>query len=203
MLVYMIRHGETYNNADAVFPLDDTELNDNGMAQAREAGKNIKNISFDAIYSSPIFRVKQTLKTMGINEYITDDRLRDIGTGDLTGKKITEITSIDPDWYATFQDNVENRYNVEKFSVLKKRVKEFIDSIPENENKKILIATHLEPIRGMYSLATGVEGLPLTKLEISNCSISIFSVNNSKIELKGFNWLPLQDYVDRKNKSFN
>ncbi|AGO60232.1 MULTISPECIES: histidine phosphatase family protein [Ferroplasma] len=203
MLVYMVRHGETYNNASAVFPLDDTELNENGLEQARETGKYLEQLYFDAVYSSPVLRVKQTLENMGIDRYITDNRLRDIGTGKLTGMKITEIESKDPAWYSTFQDGVENRYGVEKFSDLKKRVKEFIGSISGNGFKKVLIATHLEPIRGMYSLSTGVEGLPLTSLEISNCSISIFSVEGFDIELKGFNWLPLNNYPDRKNKSFN
>ncbi len=203
MLIYMVRHGETHNNVEVVFPLDNTELTGNGIAQAREAGRNIENISFDAIYSSPVIRVKETLENMGIHKYVVDERLRDIGTGKLTGRKIVEVASEDPNWYATFQDGVENKYNVEKFSELKERVKEVINSISAKGFKRVLIATHLEPIRGMYSLATGVEGLPLTRLEISNCSISVFSVKNSDIELKGFNWLPLQLYVDAKNKSFN
>ncbi|WP_290704934.1 histidine phosphatase family protein [Ferroplasma sp. Type II] len=91
---------------------------------------------------------------------------------------------------------------MEKFSELKKRVKNFIDSISQMDYNSVLVATHLEPIRGMFSLATEINGLPLTKLEIGNCSISVFSMNNGNIELKGFNWLPLQNYNGNKNKSF-
>ncbi len=202
MLVYMIRHGETYNNAEAVFPLDNTELNEKGVLQARDAGKYIRDINFDAVYTSPILRVIETLNNMGIHEYTKDDRLMDIGTGKLTGKKIVEIASLDPNWYTTFQDGVENRYGVEKFSELKKRIKNFMDSISQMDYGSVLVATHLEPIRGMFSLATKINGLPLTKLEISNCSISVFSMNDGNIELKGFNWLPLHNYNGNKNKSF-
>ncbi|EQB72071.1 MAG: hypothetical protein AMDU4_FER2C00155G0006 [Ferroplasma sp. Type II] len=65
MLVYMIRHGETYNNAEAVFPLDNTELNEKGVLQARDAGKYIRDINFDAVYTSPILRVIETSKQHG------------------------------------------------------------------------------------------------------------------------------------------
>ena len=203
MLLYFVRHGETYNNVEGVFPLDNTELTEKGKEEAFEAGKYLKEIRFDALFSSPISRVQDTLKIMGYEKYTVNPLLRDVGTGDLTGKKITEITAKDPEWYATFQDNVENKYNVEKFSSVKRRVLEFTESIARLNYKNVLIGTHLEPIRAMFSVATLTEGLPLTKLEIGNCSISVFAVNGKTIELKGFNWYPLNKYNDSRNKSFN
>jgi broad specificity phosphatase PhoE len=203
MLLYFVRHGETYNNIEAVFPLNNTELTEKGKKEALDTGRYLKRVKFDAIFSSPISRVQDTLKIMGFDKYATDPLLKDVETGDLAGRKITEVTAKDPEWYATFQDGVENRYNVEKFSSVKRRVVEFTSSIEANNYKNVLIATHLEPIRAMFSIATLTEGLPLTKLEIGNCSISIFSLNDKRIELKGFNWYPLENYKDSKNKSFN
>ncbi len=203
MLLYFVRHGETYNNVEAVFPRDNTELTEKGKEEAFETGKYLKKIKFDAVFSSPIQRVKDTLKIMGYKEYTTNPLLRDVGTGDLEGKKMSEITAKDPQWYETFQDGVANKYNVEKFSSVKKRLIEFTSSISDHDYKTVLIATHLEPIRAMFSIATLTEGFPLTKLEIGNCSISIFSLYGNVIEMKGFNWYPLNSYNDSKNKSFN
>ena len=203
MLLYFVRHGETYNNIEAVFPLNNTELTENGKKEAAETGKYLKEIKFDTVFSSPISRVQDTLKIMGFEKYTTDPLLRDVETGDLAGRKISEITAKDPEWYTTFQDGVENRYNVEKFSNVKRRVRDFTSSIADGKYRNVLIATHLEPIRAMFSIATLTEGLPLTRLEIGNCSISIFSLNENRIELKGFNWYPLKNYEDSKNKSFN
>ncbi len=203
MLLYFVRHGETYNNVEAVFPLDDTELTENGKREAIQTGKYLKEIEFDSVFSSPISRVQNTLKIMGFEEYTTSALLRDVGTGDLTGKKMADITAKDPEWYATFQDGVENRYHVEKFSSVKRRMQEFTSSISDHDYRRVLIGTHLEPIRAMFSIATLTEGMPLTKLEIGNCSISVFSLHGETIELKGFNWYPLENYTDSKNKSFN
>lgn len=203
MLLYFVRHGETYNNVQAVFPLDDTELTERGKKEALETGRYLKLIKFDAVFSSPISRVQDTLKIMGFEKYTTSGLLRDVDTGDLAGKKISEITAIDPEWYATFQDGVENRYSVEKFSGVKRRMQEFATLITDSGYQKVLVATHLEPIRAMFSLATLTEGLPLTKLEIGNCSISVFSLHGGTLELKGFNWYPLENYTDSKIKSFN
>lgn len=203
MLLYFVRHGETYNNVEAVFPRDDTELTENGKRQALETGKYLKGTKFDYVFSSPIPRVQNTLKIMGFEKYTTDALLRDVDTGDLTGKKMSDIAAMDPEWYATFQDGVENRYNVEKFSSVKKRMDKFTSSISDRGYQRVLIGTHLEPIRAMFSIATLTEGMPLTKLEIGNCSISVFSLHENTVELKGFNWYPLENYTDSKNKSFN
>ena len=197
MLLYFVRHGETYNNIEAVFPLDNTELTEKGKKEAFDTGRYLKGIKFDAVFSSPILRVLATLKIMGIDQYKTDPLLKDVDTGDLAGRKISAVTAKDPEWYATFQDGVENRYNVEKFSSVKRRVVEFTSSIGADNYKNVLIATHLEPIRAMFSIATLTEGLPLTKLEIGNCSISIFSLNENRIELKGFNYLEVWNFYEK------
>ena len=55
-----------------------------------------------------VFRNSRTNITynMGIHEYTKDDRLMDIGTGKLTGKKIVEIASLDPNWYTDVKNSI-------------------------------------------------------------------------------------------------
>ena len=60
-------------------------------------------------------------------------------SGKLTGKKIVEIASLDPNWYTTFQDGVENRYGVEKFSELKKRIKNFMASMKISGKDRVIL----------------------------------------------------------------
>ncbi len=202
MIIYFVRHGQTYNNVEKIFPYKDTDLTPKGIEQAEELSKYIKEIKFDAVYASPYKRVKHTVEILTGNNYTTDDRLVDIDTGTLLGKTIAEVTKKDKSWYSTFQDGIYNTYNVEKFSSVKSRILDFIKYMDSKNYEKILVATHLEPIRAAFSLATGVEGMPLTSLEISNCSVSVFSYLDLKLYLKSFNWLILNDYIDNKNKSF-
>ena len=45
----------------------DYPLNENGIAQAREAAKKLNGIAFDAVYSSPLIRALQTAKIIAPN----------------------------------------------------------------------------------------------------------------------------------------
>ncbi len=202
MILYFIRHGQTFDNLKGIFPDKFTELTEKGKNEAKEIKDYIKNINFDAVYSSPFIRTVKTTEIITDKKYIKDDRLIDVNTGDLEGKSIEEISKKDKLWYSTFQDISNNKYHVELFNDVKKRLNDFINDIKNKNYEKVLIVTHLEPVRAMYSLSTETEGMPLTKIEISNCSISIFTYIDDKLFLKALNWLPLKNYENIKNKSF-
>lgn len=201
MILYFIRHGQTFDNLKGIFPGKFTELTEKGINEAKEIKDYIKNINFDAVYSSPFIRTVQTTEIITDKKYIKDDRLIDVNTGDLEGKSIEEISKKDKLWYSTFQGD-NNKYHVELFNDVKKRLNDFINDIKNKNYEKVLIVTHLEPVRAMYSLATETNGMPLTKIEINNCSISIFTYIDDKLFLKVLNWLPLKNYENIKNKSF-
>jgi len=201
MILYFIRHGQTFDNLKGVFPDKFTELTEKGKDEAKEIKDYIKNIDFDAVYSSPFIRTVKTTEIITDKKYITDNRLIDVNTGDLEGKSIEEISKKDKSWYSTFQ-GFNNKYHVELFNDVKKRLNDFINDIKDKNYEKVLIVTHLEPVRAMYSLSTETEGMPLTKIEINNCSISIFTHIDGKLFLKVLNWLPLKNYENVKNKSF-
>jgi broad specificity phosphatase PhoE len=202
MILYFVRHGQTVDNLNMVFPDKFTELTENGKKEAKELKEYIKDINFDAIYSSPFRRTVQTTEILTDKNYIKDNRLIDVNTGNLEGKSIEEISKNDKLWYSAFQDSNNNRYNVELFDNVKKRLNNFINDIKDNGYERVLVVTHLEPVRAMYSLATQTEGLPLTKIEINNCSVSVFSYTDGNLYLKVLNWLPIKNYGNEKNKSF-
>jgi len=201
MILYFIRHGQTFDNLKGIFPDKFTELTEKGINEAKEIKDYIKNIDFDAVYSSPFIRTVQTTEIITDKKYIKDDRLIDVNTGDLEKKSIEEISKKDKLWYSTFQ-GANNKYHVELFNDVKKRLNDFINDIKDKNYEKVLIVTHLEPVRAMYSLATETNGMPLTNIEINNCSISIFTHIDDKLFLKVLNWLPLKNYENIKNKSF-
>ena len=95
MILYFIRHGQTFNNVKGVFPDKFTELTEKGKNEAKEINEYIKNINFDAVYSSPFIRTVETTEIVTDKDYIKDDRLRDVYTGDLEGKSIAETSKND------------------------------------------------------------------------------------------------------------
>ncbi len=89
MELYIIRHGETVWNSKGLLQGNkDIELNENGIAAAKAFGKEIKNLYFDRVYSSPLNRAYTTAKliTQGKNiPIIKDERLRELSFGDCEG----------------------------------------------------------------------------------------------------------------------
>jgi broad specificity phosphatase PhoE len=61
--VYLIRHGDAIPGPDEIIPggiYDDLPLSKSGRAQAQKVAERLKNVQFDAAYSSPLLRCRQT-----------------------------------------------------------------------------------------------------------------------------------------------
>lgn len=61
MLIYIIRHGETYGNLNGD-GFTETDLTPNGKRQAALLGERFKNEKIDKIYTSPLIRAVKTAK---------------------------------------------------------------------------------------------------------------------------------------------
>ena len=71
--LYLIRHGETYENQNHIFQgVLDTKLTPLGLRQADALGDYFKRIAFDAAYTSPLSRARDTLT--GVLKYQQRDR---------------------------------------------------------------------------------------------------------------------------------
>lgn len=95
MEIYIIRHGETpWNEKKKLQGSVDIELNENGKELARVTGKNLADVSFDKIYSSPLKRAYETATLIRGDRDIeieTDNRLREIDFGGYEGRNAIEM----------------------------------------------------------------------------------------------------------------
>jgi len=67
MKLYIVRHGQTgYNIDNKVCGISDVELTSLGKQQAKMASEQLKDISLDMIFASPLQRAHETAKI--INE---------------------------------------------------------------------------------------------------------------------------------------
>jgi probable phosphoglycerate mutase len=114
-VIYYIRHGETQWNADARLQGNrDTELNDLGRRQAVQAGHILADLlmrdgrdkSQLPFVSSPLNRTRATMELvrgsleLPVQDYTTDDRLREIGYGKWEGFTLAEMEAADPVFFA-------------------------------------------------------------------------------------------------------
>ncbi len=94
MRIYLIRHGETDLNKQKILQgRIDFELNAYGRELARITGRALREVPFDAVYTSPLKRAKETaLLLIGENlrteqiPVIEEARIQEISFGEFEGK---------------------------------------------------------------------------------------------------------------------
>ena len=108
---------------------------------------------FDLIYSSDLVRCQQTLDMMGIEEYITDERLREVRfKSEIEGLSFNEIEKL-PSYKSKY---IEKRKRWHKYTCdetqkeFKTRIKAFLVDL--DTSKEILICSHAGTILRMLKI---------------------------------------------------
>jgi len=141
-MIYVIRHGQTdWNKEFRIQGRVDIPLNEVGIAQAKEAGKEIAGKKFDAVFCSPLTRTKQTcLHAYGEDEKIVyDARIQERDFGKQEGLKRNEV-NFEAYWTEGSQENADCG---ETITQMTNRVVEFLDELKKKyKDKEVLLVTH-------------------------------------------------------------
>lgn len=88
--IYIARHGQTqWNVKGKIQGHTNSPLTKEGIAQAKNLAKELKNIKFDAIYSSDLLRAKKTAQIVALQHRLiveTKETLRERNFGPLEGQ---------------------------------------------------------------------------------------------------------------------
>jgi len=179
---YIVRHGQTdWNVKKLIQGQKDIPLNETGELQAKILGEKLKDIKFDAVYSSDLIRAKRTAEIITIEKKLaiaTTKALRERHFGKFQGlsfasdkntsimKLVNELKAASP------QDQKE----IENDEFMISRLITFLREVAVvSPNKTILIVTHAGPIRTLlihlgwakYENFTegGIKNLAYIKLE--------------------------------------
>ena len=140
IFLYIVRHGKTISNLEAkVHGWTDSPLSELGISQAKKVGEGLKNITFNAAYSSDIKRAADTAKIiLNANKNVTPKLqelfgLREWNYGGYEGIDETNM------WVPLFKEkNMEfklDRSNWKEFTSLTTD-REIADLIAENDPAK-------------------------------------------------------------------
>lgn len=91
--IYIIRHGLSEANVEGVVGTYDSPLTKEGEKQAKNTAQKLKNIHFDAVFSSDLIRAKRTAEVIALERKLavkTSRLLRERHYGSLEGKKETK-----------------------------------------------------------------------------------------------------------------
>ena len=74
MKIWVVRHGQTdLNRRKLMQGRSDMPLNETGISQAQEAAKLVKDVAFDAVFSSPL---KRAVKTASIISRFPEEQIK-------------------------------------------------------------------------------------------------------------------------------
>lgn len=142
-MIYFVRHGSTeWNKLYKCQGKADISLSQEGIDQAKETAKALKNVKFDACFCSPLLRARQTFEVITgrlPTENEINKRLSERDFGEFEGKTRAEF-DFEGFWNAFDKKTYEKAESLDKFE---KRVKSFYDFLKENyRDKTVLVVSH-------------------------------------------------------------
>lgn len=187
LTVYILRHGETTWNADnnRYCGRTDITLTEKGFKQAETVRQQLVGTSFDAVYSSPLYRAYETARIASGLDVVKDSRLIEADFGQWEGKTKEEFTSEDPrSWQAWAADPGNNRAGNtgETANEVVARVDDFFrELLQKHKNGQVMVVAH-NGVNRLY-MASKL-GMPLKnyrQLMQQNSSITRFTLDEDGV----------------------
>lgn len=183
--IYFVRHGEVKNPKKIIYGrLPNFGLSFRGRHQARKLRKYFQDKNVDIIYSSSLFRAKQTAEIIADSKNIIfDERLLEIDIKAWEGIKKNERPQKDLDIYVNHPEKFIGFG--ESVQEVVDRTNDFIKSILKKyPHKTLVVITHGEVIAAAQVIAGMIPFSEINKVEIRHASITRLNFEE-KLKCKG------------------
>lgn len=183
MKIYLARHGQTNLNKKRLMQgLTDEPLNEVGISQAMHMHDLLKDVSFDAVYSSPLDRAIETASIISgkdRKDIIIDPRIIEVNFGKyelknyyLMGPRMSAFWAL--------PEIISAPSTVETIDSLVKRSSSFLKDVENSGYQNVLIVCHggiIRALRGyLNDSKNGITWRPRPK----NCEILVYESNNGE-----------------------
>jgi alpha-ribazole phosphatase len=162
----LVRHCEPQEDARGLcYGRLDIGLSDAGREHANRLGTALRRHQWDAVYSSPRLRARETAVAVN-RDVLIDDDLREIDFGELEGRSYDEIAATDPELYRAWMDRPTSvRFpGGESFAELKVRALEALDRI-RAVHEAAVVVTHGGVLRGGLAAWLGMPDEAIFRLD--------------------------------------
>jgi broad specificity phosphatase PhoE len=188
----LVRHGETDWNKILRIQggKSDSQLNQKGVQQAADLASRLEQKDIRAVYSSPLKRALNTAREIAARhrlEVIQTPSLREIEAGELEGVTTAELGMRFSDYLT--RDGVEKRIpGGESLADLQKRCWDFVRRVRDKHTDgNVVLVSHYFAILSVICVALELPLANVTRLRMSNASISIIVFNKDMTRLELFN----------------
>ena len=166
-------------------------LNERGAQQAQCLIDRFKNMSLDAIYSSPLERALQTATVIANSMKLdvkTCDAANEIDFGEWTGKTFDEL-SRDERWrHFNRRRSVTMIPGGESFLEVQNRIVKELETLAlKHGESHVAIISHADIIRAAVAYFSAIPIDLVDRFEISPCSVSAVAVNADNATLLTLN----------------
>jgi len=193
MKIYLIRHGETTGDVEERYGGNyDDHLTEKGIAQSERLAKKLSKSGIQIIFSSPLFRAKETAqilkKCLKCDLRIVEDIRERNKYGIMTGMKKSEAKQKYPEQVELLEDFRKTAKGAETYSHLKKRVTKAFRKIAGSKYDVIAVFTHAGPIRCIFREIFKLEELKhigdcaVFELEKEGGTFSLLNADNAVFE---------------------
>ncbi len=183
MNIYITRHGQTNLNKQKLMQgLTDEPLNETGIQQAAAARESVKDITFDAVYASPLDRAITTASIIGNvekSEVIIDPRIIETNFGKYECKNYYHLGPFMTLYWA-LPEVFPAPKSVETIPSMVKRSSEFLRELEKKDYKNVLVVCHGGIIRALCGYMEDKSNGILWRPKPRNCEIRVYESKDGK-----------------------
>ena len=192
---YFVRHGVTAHTGHRLTGwMEGVSLNDEGRAQAERAADMLADVEFEAIYSSPIDRTRETAEALARPHRLkvrTSRGLGEVGYGDWTGRslKVLARTKI----WATLQRWPSSvRFpGGDTLREVQVRVVDEIERLREKHPRgNVCLVSHADTIKLALAHYMGIHIDLFQRLVVAPASVSVLTIGSYGPQVLSLNALP-------------
>jgi broad specificity phosphatase PhoE len=171
---YLVRHGETEWNAIARMQGQlDSPLTALGREHARMSGRLLARLGVDAVFASPLGRVRETLAILAEHVTVTpvfDDRLMEWSGGAWSGELYSDLPHRWPrEWAAWTADRYNQRSpGGENFVDLVDRARSFVEAAERVPGERIAVVAHGFLNRALAEVLLGLSPVETMQIRQAN-----------------------------------
>lgn len=189
--VILVRHGQsTFNQQQRIQGrLDASILTEAGRATALQVADALRGLSFDAVYTSPLQRAKETaltilssLETSDLSALQVANNLMEIDLPLWEGLHKQEVKEKFPEDYRCWKESphklqmlVESREHFPVLALYEQAKQFWQEVLPRHAGKTILVVAHNGINRALISTALGIPPERYHSIQQSNCGINVLN----------------------------
>ena len=193
-VIYLVRHGQSMGNLNRRFlGHTDLDLSPLGYQQAAALKKYLDDITFDAIYSSPLLRAYHTIEGLAKERkqgVVTSQELMEIYAGAWENLTFSDLEAKYPLQYSCFRRDIGMSRPEEGESTLEvgKRVHGYLEGVAcAHEGEQILVSTHATAICMFVCEVLGLAPEERKRIALpTNASLTILEYRDGRFILKSY-----------------